>query len=531
MKVLISDKLSEAGLAIFKQAKGLDVIYEPDICKDVPRLKTVIAGVDAIAIRSGTKLTADIIACGTKLKVIGRAGIGVDNVDVLAASKRGIIVMNTPGGNVVTTAEHAIAMMCALTRSIPQATASIKTGKWEKNKFMGSELYGKTLGVIGCGNIGKIVATRALGLKMKVISFDPFLTDEVAAELGIEKVELDDLFGRADYITIHTPLNDKTKNLVNSNSIAKMKSSVYIINCARGGIVNEADLAAAIKEKRVAGAALDVFEKEPVDPNNPLLKLDGVICTPHLGAATEEAQENVAIEVASQIVDYLLTGTIVNAVNTVSLTGEINAKMMPFIKLCEKLGTFHGQLCTESPSEITISYQGDLIKLPTAVLTSAVLQGILTPMLSNDSQVNAVNAPYLAKERGIRVNETKIAAPSDYTSLVEVALKFKTGERIIAGSIFGNHHPRVVRYNNTYPEVRPDGILLIIENQDRPGVVGRVGTYLGQNSVNISRMQLGLDEKTGVATAFYNVQKDVGPEIIEGLRQMDGIISVDKVTL
>lgn len=530
MKVLISDKLSEAGLGIFKNAKGVEVIYEPDLGKDVTRLKEIIRDVDAIAIRSGTKLTADIIACANSLKVIGRAGIGVDNVDVAAASKKGIIVMNTPGGNVITTAEHAISMMCALTREIPQATASIKAGKWEKNRFMGSELYNKTLGVIGCGNIGKIVVSRALGLKMRVISFDPFLSEEVAGEMGIEKVELDDLFKRSDYITIHTPLNEKTKHLVNKDAFAKMKKGVYIINCARGGIVNEEDLAQAIKDKIVAGAALDVFEKEPVDPNNPLLKLDEVICTPHLGASTEEAQENVAIEVAEQIVAYLQSGTIMNAVNTVSVSGELSARLTPFVTLSEKIGALQGQLCKESPSEIAIKYYGEITKFPTQILTANIIKGTLSPMLGPDS-VNVINAPFLAKDRGIRVQESKVSDPCDYSSLIEVSLRFKASERIVSGSIFGKHHPRLVRYNHSYPEVRPEGVILIVENQDRPGVVGRVGTFLGQNNVNISRMQLGLDERTGVATAFYNLQSDISPEILAGIGKMDGIISVQRVVL
>lgn len=530
MKVLISDKLSEAGLAIFKNARGVEVVYEPELGKNVERLKELIADVDAIAIRSGTKLTPDIIACAKKLKVIGRAGIGVDNVDVPAASKQGIIVMNTPGGNVVTTAEHAISMMCALTRDIPQATASIKAGKWEKNKFMGAEMYNKTLGIIGCGNIGKIVASRAQGLKMNVISFDPFLTDEVAHEIGVKKVSLEELFKDADYITAHTPLNDKTKYLLCKDSFSKMKKGVFIINCARGGIVNEPDLAWAIQEKIVAGAALDVFEKEPVDPSNPLLKLDEVICTPHLGASTEEAQENVAIEVAQQIVAYLTTGTIMNAINTVSVSGELSAKLTPFVFLCDKLGALQGQLCQESPIEIIIKYFGDIIKYPTQILTANIIKGILTPMLG-DGSANVINAPYLAKDRGIRVQESKVSDACDYSSLIEVTLKFKDSECIVSGSIFGNHHPRLVRFNNTYPEVRPEGVILIIANQDRPGVVGRVGTYLGQNNVNISRMQLGLDEKSGTATAFYNLQADVGENILEGLRKVEGIVLVQKVIL
>jgi D-3-phosphoglycerate dehydrogenase len=530
MKVLISDTLSDAGLEIFRQAKGIEVLYEPDIHKDLEKFKTIIADIDGLAIRSGSKVTADLLAHAKKLKVIGRAGIGVDNVDIPAASKMGTIVMNTPGGNVVTTAEHAISMMCALTRQIPQATASIKAGKWEKNRFMGAELFNKILGIVGCGNIGKIVADRALGLKMKVIAFDPFLTAEIASELGIEKVELNDLFARADYITCHTPLNDKTKHIINKEAFAKMKKGVFIINCARGGIVKEDDLAAAIEAKIVAGAALDVFEKEPVDPSNPLLKLDQVICTPHLGAATEEAQENVALDVAQQIADFLINGNIVNALNAPNVSGELLKKLGAVITLSGKIGSLHGQLCKESPEEIRIAYYGDIIKHPLASLTTAILQGVLKPMMEEGS-VNAVNAPYLAKDRGIKVQESKISSHSDYATLVEVTLKFKDSERVISGSIFGNASPRIVRFNNLFPEARPEGHILIVENQDKPGVIGKIGTYLGQHSVNISRMQLGLDEASGRATAFYNVASDVSEEILSGLRKIDGIIEATKVYL
>lgn len=530
MKVLISDKLSDAALGVFKKFPQIEVLYDDSLGKDVEKLKQAIANVDGIAIRSATKLTADVIDCAKNLKVIGRAGIGVDNVDIPHASKRGIIVMNTPTGNVTTTAEHAIAMMCALTRQIPQATASVKSGKWEKTKFMGSELYQKTLGIVGCGNIGKIVADRALGLKMNVISFDPFLTDEIAAELRIKKVDFDELLKNSDYITIHTPLNDKTKSLLNRTAFQQMKKGVYIINCARGGIVHEGDLAWAIENKFVTGAALDVFEEEPVKSDNPLLKLENVICTPHLGASTEEAQENVAIDVAEQIADYLVNGTIVNALNTASASKEVIKHLEPAVNLCQMLGKMQGQLCQESPTRIAISFYGDINKYPLAGLTTAVLQGILEPMLTH-VHVNAVNAPYLAKERGIQIQESKFNTHSDFSMLIEVALEFKNSQRVIGGTLFGKNQPRIVRYNDISPEVRPEGTILIVENQDKPGVVGRVGTYLGQNQVNITRMQLGLDEKTGRATAFFNVGSDVAQDVVDGLKNLDGILSVAKVVL
>ncbi len=530
MKVLISDKLSEAGLAIFKAGKGITVDYQPDVCKDIPKLKEAIKDADALAIRSGTKVTAEILAAAPKLKVIGRAGIGVDNVDIAEASKRGVIVMNTPGGNTVTTAEHAISMMCALTREIPQATASVKSGKWEKNRFMGTEMFQKTLGVIGCGNIGRIVADRAMGLKMKVITFDPFLTDEMAAQIGVTKVELDTLFAQSDFITMHVPKTEKTANLLNAAAFAKMKKGVYIINCARGGIINELDLADAIEKGIVAGAALDVFDKEPVDPNHPLLKMDQVICTPHLGASTDEAQENVALDVAHQIVDFLVTGTIQNALNFPSVSGEILTTLKPYISLAEKMGKLQGQLATEAPTEIAIEYAGDITNLPTAPLTIAALKGVLDPISEGES-VNLINASIIAKERGIRVTETKVNESPDYTSLMTVTLTFKQSSRKVAGTIFGKQNPRIVRLDDYYLEAVPEGVILVIKNEDKPGVVGNVGTLLAKNNINISRMQLGLSKSSKEAIAFYNVASRVTDATIADLSKIPGILSVAQVEL
>lgn len=530
MKVLISDKLSEAGLEILKNASGLHIDNQPGLGKDVVKLKQAISDADALIIRSGTMVTAEILAAAKKLKVIGRAGIGVDNVDVPEATKRGIIVMNTPGGNTVTTAEHAIAMMCALTRQIPQATASTKSGKWEKNKFMGSELYQKILGVIGCGNIGKIVADRALGLKMKVIAYDPFLTDELAEKIGVLKVDLETLYARADFITLHVPKNEKTAGMIHRDAFLKMKKGVYLINCARGGIVNEKDLLVAIQEKIVAGAALDVFDKEPVDPAHPLLQCEQVICTPHLGAATEEAQENVALDVAHQIVDYLTTGTIQNAVNFPSVSGDVLNILKPYLLVAEKIGRLQGQLAKISPHEIYIEYCGELTQLPSAPLTIAILRGILEPVLE-DVSVNLVNASLIAKERGIKVTESKTLDHADYASLVTVTLKFKGGQRVVSGTIFGKTHPRLVRMDHYYLEVVPEGKILVIHNEDKPGVVGNIGTLLGKNQINISRMQLGLNENTKEALAFYNVEGDVGDQVLAEIRKLPGIISVNQVVL
>lgn len=506
------------------------MIFEPALGKDVAALKKKIADVEAIAIRSATQLNADVLNCAKNLKVIGRAGIGVDNVDIAHASKLGIIVMNTPTGNMVTTAEHAIAMMCSLTRQIPQATASVKSGKWEKNRFMGAELYGKKLGVIGCGNIGKEVAKRAVGLYMEVIGFDPFLSEDKARELGIKKVSFENLLTQSDYITIHTPLNDKTKGLINKKSFEQMKKGVFVINCARGGIVDEADLAWALDQKIVAGAALDVFEEEPVDPKHALLKYDAVICTPHLGASTEEAQENVALDVAKQIGEFLTQGTIANALNSPSASPEVLEKLGPLIPLCEKIGHLHGQLCDELPKHVQINYYGDVIKHPTRILTSAVLKGLLTPVLS-ETKVNFVNAPILAQDRGLAVQESKFNAHTDYTNLVEVVLEYNKASCVLAGTVFGKNRERIVRFDNAYPEFRPDGVILIIQNKDEPGVVGRIGTYLGQNQVNIDSIQLGIDEATGLATAFYNLTGDIDKKVVEGLKKLQGLVSVRKVLL
>jgi D-3-phosphoglycerate dehydrogenase / 2-oxoglutarate reductase len=529
MKILISDKLSETALSVFKQSHKLTVLYEPDAGKDPEKLKSLIADVDGLAIRSASQVTANIMDAAKNLKVIGRAGIGVDNVDLEAASKKGIIVMNTPLGNTITTAEHAISMMCALTRKIPQAHASLKEGRWEKNKFMGSELYHKTLGVLGCGNIGKIVVNRAQGLHMKVLCYDPFLSDEKALELGVVKSDLSNLLEKSDYITVHTPKNEKTINLINRSAFEKMKPGMFLINCARGGIVNETDLLWALENKIIAGAALDVFEQEPVAPENPLLKHDAVIVTPHLGASTQEAQENVAQQIAQQISDFLLHGNIVNAINTVSASAEVLNRLGSSLTLGNKLGSLQGQLCNEAPEEIHIKYYGDTTREQTEILTTAILQGILQPMLSQVA-INYVNAPYLAKERGIRIVESKITAHSDYTMMIEVLCTFKNSERVISGTLFGKNNPRIVRFNNIYPEMNPEGNMLIVENNDKPGVMGRIGTFLGEHNVNIANMQLCLDDNTKTATAFYAVQEDIDKSILANLSKLDDIISVKLVT-
>lgn len=529
-RVLVSDTLSEPGLALLKSCPSIVLDYQPGLGKDVTKLKAAIKDAEGLVIRSGTTVTKEILEAARQLKVIGRAGIGVDNVDVDEASRRGVIVMNTPGGNVITTAEHAISLMCALARSIPQATASMKAGKWEKSKFMGSELSGKTLGLIGAGNIGKIVASRAQGLKMKVIAFDPFLTDELAEKLEVERVSLDELFARSDFITIHTPLNDKTRHLINKDAFAKMKKGVFIVNAARGGIVHELDLVAAIEQGIVAGAALDVFEQEPPPADHPLLREDRVISTPHLGAATAEAQENVAVEVAEQFADFFQHDVIRNAVNFPSLSGKMREVLAPFQTLAEKLGSLHGQLAEEAPTELAIEYRGDITDYSLATLTSRIVYGLLRPISEPDS-VNPVNAISVAKDRGIQVIESKVREAGDYTNLIRVSVTFSKGKRLrIAGTVFGKSAIKLVSFDEVFLEAPLDGTIVVIHNEDRPGVIGRVGTCLGEHQVNISWMQLGC-KKNGQAISFYGVERDVEPDIVAALAKTPGLVSVQKVVL
>ena len=440
-KVLISDALSPAAVQIFKD-RGVEVDFQPNLGKDKDKLAEIIGNYDGLAIRSATKATAKIIDKATRLKVIGRAGIGVDNVEIPAATAKGIIVMNTPFGNSITTAEHAITLMLALAREIPQADASTQAGKWEKNRFMGVEITGKTLGVIGCGNIGAIAADRALGLRMKVVAFDPFLSPERAKDIGVEKVELDELFKRADFITLHTPLTEKTKNIIDAAAIAKMKKGVRIINCARGGLVDEQALVDALNSKHVAGAAFDVFVEEPAT-KNVLFGHPNVICTPHLGASTTEAQENVALQVAEQMSDYLLTGAISNAVNFPSITAEEAPKLKPFIELAEKLGSFAGQLTESGILKVQITYEGHVAEMKIKAITSAVLSGLLRPMLGD---VNVVSAPVVAKERGMVVDEIVRAAQSDYESLITVTVTTERQERSVSGTVYARRQAAAGRH-------------------------------------------------------------------------------------
>ncbi len=515
-KVLISDAMSPQAEQIFI-SRGVEVTVKTDLKPE--DLAKFINDFDGLAIRSSTKVTADILKGAKNLKVIGRAGIGVDNVDIPAATATGIVVMNTPYGNSITTAEHTIAMLMALARQIPQANASTHAGKWEKSKYMGQEIFGKTLGVIGCGNIGAIVADRAIGLKMKVIAFDPFLSAERAIEIGVEKVELEDLLPRADFITLHTPMTDGTRGIINKDSMAKMKKGVRLINCARGGLIVEADLKTAIESGHVAGAALDVFEEEPAKANA-LFGLENVVCTPHLGASTVEAQENVALQVAEQMADFLLQGAVANAVNMPSVSAEDAPKLKPYMKLAEQLGSFAGQLTTGDTQEIEIEFEGLVASLNTKPLTALVLAGFLKPSMEG---VNIVSAPARAKERGITVAETKRDKSKDFQTLIRVNVKSKSGAHSVAGTIYGGEQPRLVTVDRVPVEAVLTSEMLFIKNLDKPGLIGAVGTLLGNANVNIADFNLGRMAGENKAIALISVDGTIDDSIIKAIDNLEQV--------
>ncbi len=483
-KVLISDKMDPQAAQIFRD-RGIEV---DEITGKTPEeLKAIIGQYDGLAIRSSTKVTKDILDAATNLKVIGRAGIGVDNVDIPYASAKGVVVMNTPFGNSITTAEHAIALMFALARQLPEADASTQAGKWEKNRFMGVEVTGKTLGLIGAGNIGSIVASRALGLRMKVVAFDPFLSPERAVEMGVEKADLDTLLAKADFITLHTPLTDQTRNILSRGNLAKTKKGVRIINCARGGLIDEVALKEGLDSGHIGGAALDVFATEPAK-DSPLFGTPNFISTPHLGASTNEAQVNVALQVAEQLSDYLLTGGVINALNMPSLSAEEAPKVRPYMALAEKLGSLVGQLSHAGTPRISIHSEGAATELNQKPIVSAVLAGL---MRVHSDTVNMVNAPYLAKERGIEVREVKTEKEGDYHTLLRVSVKTDQGERSVAGTLFSNSAPRLVELFGIKIEADLDGNMLYIANTDQPGFIGAVGKALGDAGINIGTFHLG----------------------------------------
>lgn len=525
-KVLVSDPLSPSGLEILKGAKGLKCDVKPGLAPE--ELKQIIPEYDAIIIRSETKLKADLIEAGHRLRVIGRAGIGLDNVDIPAATKKGIVVMNTPQENAIAAAEHTIALMLSVSRKVPQATASLRAGKWEKKRFMGVELYQKTLGLVGIGVIGTIVADRARGLKMKVIGYDPYLSPEVAEKRGVELVEFEELLRRSDFISIHTPLTEETRNLIDRQAIEKMKKGVILINCARGGIINEKDLYEAIQSGKVAGAGLDVFEKEPAI-GNPLIDLEEVVCTPHLGASTEEAQENVAIAIARQVVDYLLQGEIRNAVNIPAVSPDVLLFLRPFLRLGEKLGSFLGQISNYAIEEVLIEYHGEALRNGTKPITTSILKGLLTPFVGET--VNFVNAPVMAKERGIRVIESVSEEAEDFSHLIALTVRSKMEQNYIAGTLFGRKELRIVKLNDFFIEALPEGHILLVNNYDRPGVIGNIGMALGSRNINIATMQFGRDRMGGMAISLLHLDSPLPPGMVGEILRLPNIISVRQIEL
>ena len=520
-KVLVSDKMAPEAVEIFRKAPGIEVDVKTNLTPD--ELKDVIRNYDALAIRSATKVTKAVIDNADKLSVIARAGVGLDNVDTAAATKRGIVVMNTPDGNTITTGEHTIAMMLSLARQIPQATASMKAGKWEKNKFMGHEFCNKTLGIIGTGRVGATVANRAQGLKMNVVAYDPYISPEAAANMGISLVTLDEIFTNSDFITVHTPLTKDTEGIVNAAAFARMKKGVFIINCARGGIINEKDLYDALVSGKVAGAAIDVFEEEPTK-NIELISLENVICTPHLGASTDEAQTNVAIAVAEQIVAYLLKGEIKNAVNFPSISAEMMHLMQPYLTLAEKLGTFKAQLVSGGIREVIVEYSGEILNYNVAPITISLLKGLLTPILHET--VNYINAPVVAKERGIKVVESKTSEVKDYTNLISLTVKTSKEVSSGAATLFGRQDHRIVRINKFTMEVIPEGHMLVLYNYDKPGVIGNIGTTLGNNNVNIARLHLGRKQADQQALVVLSTDSVVPEDVLQKLRNLPHVISV-----
>jgi len=527
-KVIASDKLSDRGLDILRACKDIDLNSCPGISGE--DLCGIIGDCDALLIRSGTKVTSEVIEKAKKLKIIGRAGVGVDNVDIKAASDKGIIVMNTPDGNTITTCEHTMSMIMSLARKIPLATASMRDGKWEKKKFMGVELQEKVLGIIGLGRIGSSIAKRAKGLGMSVYAYDSFAPDSLFEKLGIKKVELDELIRESDFITAHTPLTSETKYLLNKDAFSKMKKGVRIINCARGGIVNEKDLAEAIKDGIVAGAALDVFEQEPPNESNPLLSMEEVICTPHLGASTREAQENVSVSIAGQTIDFLVNGVVTNSVNVPSVDKEMSEKIKPFESLAEKIGSLAAQISGGKVKKVTLHYYLNYTSFPAAILKSYLLKGILKVMFP-ESEPNWISASATAKKAGIVFGEEKLDSSSDYSNLVECVIETEKGECLVSGAVMYGNDLRIVQVEKFAVEMIPDGHVLILYNDDRPGVVGNIGRFLGENGVNINNMQFGRESIGGNAITIFGLDTSLSSKMISELSKFPNIQRVAQVDL
>lgn len=525
MKVLVSDNLSKKGVDILKNESGIDVDIKTGMSPE--ELIKVIPDYVGLLVRSATKVTAEVMEAAKKLKVIGRAGIGVDNIDLDAAGKKGIIVMNAPGGNVITTAEHAMALMMSMSRNIPQANASIKNKEWAPKKFMGVELYSKTLGVIGMGRIGTVVADRAKGFGMKILVYDPYISHEHAEKMGVETVKMQELLQRADYITLHTP-KITGKPLIGKSEFDLMKPGMRIINCARGGLIDEEALIEAIKDKKVAQAALDVYAQEPVSPDNPILNVDEIICTPHLGASTGEAQDNVAIAVCDQIIDFLKYGRVLNAVNMPSISEELLAKIKPCLELGEDLGKLASQLVDGPISQVRILYSGEVAEVDIKPITISILKGLFMGTIEG---VNMVNAPFIAKERGVEVQESKSNEIKDYTSTIQIEVSAENGGRSITGSIFGKGDPRIVKFDDYYFEAVISKHMLILMNRDVPGVIGNLGKILGENKINIAGFHLGRITEKGKAVAVINIDSPPTSEALRMLRETPNILEVYSVTV
>lgn len=518
-KVLISDKMSPRAGEILR-SRGLEVDEKPGMSPE--ELIACIGDYDGLAVRSATKVTPEVFEAADKLRAVGRAGIGVDNIDIDAATTRGVLVMNTPFGNSITTAEHAIALMFALARELPEADRSTQAGKWEKSRFMGVEITGKTLGIVGCGNIGTIVADRARGLKMTVLAYDPYLAPARAADMGVQKVELDELFAGADFISLHTPLTDSTRNIIDGAAIAKMKRGVRIVNCARGGLIDEAALKAALEEGQVAGAALDVFAEEPAK-ENPLFGVPGFVATPHLGASTEEAQENVAVQVAEQIADYLLSGAVTNPINMPAVSSDEAPVLRPYLKLCHQLGSFAGQITESAIRQVRISFEGQAADINTKPLTSAVLTGLLSPQLEG---VNAVSAPHVASERGIDVSESTVEKSADYQTRVQLEVETERRRRIIAGTLVGGDKPRLIQIEDIQMEAELNGQMLFVRSSDKPGMIGRFGNILADAEVNIATFHLGRTGPGGEVVTLISVDQPVNELVIMHLCDIPQVESV-----
>lgn len=527
MKILVSDKLSQAGVEILKKQEDFTVDVKTGLPKE--ELLDIIPEYDALIVRSATKVTTDVIEKGENLRVIARAGVGLDNVDVEAATRRGILVMNAPGGNTISTAEHAISLLLALSRNIPQADASVKSGKWERGKFMGTEVYGKTLGIIGLGRVGTEVGRRAKGLQMEVIAYDPYLTQEKSQRLQIEKVELDDLVARSDYITFHVPANDSTRRMVNDDLVAKMKDGVRIINTARGEIIDDEALLRGIESGKIAGAALDVYEVEPIPADHPFISNSKIITTPHLGASTREAQESVALDTANQVVEALKNGVARNAVNLPVIDASALEQLRPHVDLGERLGLFQAQFAHGAPKELSVEYSGDIVGLDLRMVTTAILKGFL--QIPYGRRVTMVNAPMLAQEMGLRVVESKSGTPTDYTNLIEVRVVTDQQEREVSGSILARNAPRLVSIDHYRVSMEPAGVILVCFNNDKPGFIGDLGMTLGKHSINIGGMAMGRLEAGEKAVAILTVDQDPSDEVMQELSKLKNLIELQKVKI